>query len=291
MLQATAADADTLDRAAYRDRLAAVRALVVSARAAPLGPRPQIVDGAKALLRRTTALDLGPGAVVPVDDGAIADRIAPDDAALDAAERDLDVLIASLDPARPIDPATADARLRQLVGEHRAREAQMSLPDLLARWLAQALAGVRGAPPDPRIVLVVAGGLGLAALALVLAVIGGDIRERFRREVVLPELRSARSADPAEHLRLADEAVRAGRPREAVHRLYLYALAELAAREIVRYDPSLTDGEVLARARTIPHADALRDLVELHGRIWYGLRDAHDDDARRARALALRAAA
>ncbi len=290
MLQATAADADTLGRRAYHDRLAQARELVVAARAAPLGRRPALLETAKELLRRTTALDVGGGAAVPVDDGGLADRLATGDASLDAAARDLDLLIASTDAAS-IDSAAADARLRQLAGEHRAREAQTSISDLIARWLTRFLAGVEGAPLDPKIAFAAAGGLGLAALALVLGILGRDVRERFRREAVLPELRAARSADPAEHLRAADEALRAARPREAIHRLYLYALASLAASEAIRYDPSLTDGEVLARALSIPHADALRDLVELHGRIWYGLHDAGAADADRARGLALRAAA
>jgi hypothetical protein len=79
--------------------------------------------------------------------------------------------------------------------------------------------------------------------------------------------------------------------REAIHALYLYAIASLALREAIRYDPSLTDRELLARASGIPHADALRDLVSMHERVWYGLREASPDDAARARALATRAAA
>ncbi|MDE3113477.1 MAG: DUF4129 domain-containing protein [Chloroflexota bacterium] len=263
---------------------------MVQARAAPLAARAPLVDRARALLRRTTALDVGAGGVAPVDDSAVAASLATDDASLDAAAREIDLLAASLAPS-PVDAAAADARLRQLAADERTGNAQLPLGELVLAWLTRFVAGLQGTAPDPRVALVAAGGTGLAALVLVVAILGRDARERFRREVVLPELRAARAADPAEQLHAADAALRGGRPRDAIHRLYLYALASLAAREIVRYDPSLTDGEVLARATSIPHADALRDLLALHGRIWYGLHDARADDADRARALALRAVA
>ncbi len=249
------------------------------------------MDVARASLKRTTALQIDAGAPVAIDDGAVADRITTSDASIDAAIADLDLLIAATARTPALDPAAADARLRRLAGEHRAREAQVSLPDLIARWLSRALSGVRGAPPDPRIVLTVAGGLGLAVLLLVAGILGRDLRERVRREVLLPDMRAARAPEAGAHLRAADAALHAGHRRDAIHGLYLYAIAALAARESVRYDPSLTDREFLARAAAIPHADALRDLVELHDRVWYGLHDAAAGDADRARALALRAAA
>ena len=80
------------------------------------------------------------------------------------------------------------------------------------------------------------------------------------------------------------------RPREAIHALYLFALNTLVAREAIRYDPALTDRELLLRAAGVPHADALRDLVGLYERSWFGLRDPGVDEARRARSLALRVA-
>lgn len=226
-----------------------------------------------------------------IDDRALAARMATDDAAIEAAVADIGALAETVTRRPAIDPATAVAQLRQRVGEHRASDAEMTFIDLFSRWLASFLADLRGAPPDPRVVLVGAGGLGIALLLVVLGIIGRDIRERFRRDVVLPQLRAESGPDPAAHLRAAEEALRSGGMREAIHALYLYAIAALAQREAIRYDPSLTDRELLARAGAIPHADALRDLVEMHDRVWYGLRDARAADAARARQLALRAAA
>ncbi len=262
----------------------------MEARAAPIATRGGIVGAAKALLRRTTALDVA-GTAVPVDDGALAAGLATDDASLDAAASEIDLLVRSLDAEDAVDPTAADARLRQLAAQRHTGAPRLSIPAVIAAWVARFLAGLGGTPPDQRIPIVAVGGVCLAALVLVLGILGRDLRERFRKDVVLPELRAARAADPAEHLGAADDALRAGHARDAIHRLYLYALASLAAHQTIRYDPSLTDGEVLSRALTIPHADALRELVELHGRVWYGLHDARAADAERARSLALRAAA
>jgi hypothetical protein len=290
-MQASRADADTVDRTRYAARLADARSALVAARAAPPASRQAPVDRARSLLLETTAVRLADGSTVAVDDGALAARLRTADAALDAAIADL-ALLADLASRRDvIDPGAADARLRQLVGEHRARGGQVSLIDVLSRAIARFLSGLGGAPPDTRIVVVGAGGIGLALLLVVLGIVGRDLRERFRRDVVLPELVAERAADPAEHLRTAEEALRAARARDAIRALYLYAIGTLAARELVRYDPSLTDRELLARARAIPHADALRDLVDLHERASYGLREVRADDALRARALALRAVA
>lgn len=263
----------------------------MQARAAPAAARAAALERARALLRETTAVRLDDGTVVPVDDSALARRIDTSDASLDRAAADVAYLSAVATGRPSMDLASADADLRRLVGEQRVAAGQASLIDTLSRWIARSLSGFGGAPPDARIVVIAAGGVGIALLLVVLGILGRDLRERFRREVVLPELARDERVDPAGHLRAAEDAVRRGNAREAVLALYAYAVATLAARELLRYDPSLTDRELLARARAIPHADALRELVDLHERVSYGLREARMDDAERARALALRAVA
>lgn len=290
-LQATVASADTVDRARYAVRLGDARAALLSARAAPATARQPFIDRARAALRETTAVRSADGSTIPVDDAPLASRIGATNEALDAAIADVALLADLASRSSAVDPAAADARLRRLAGEHLARGGQVSIIDALSRWLARSLSGAGGAPPDARIVAIGAGGVGLALLLVVVGIIGRDLRERFRREVVLPERAAERAADPADHLRAADEAIRGGRARDAVRALYLYALATLAARELVRSDPSLTDREILVRAATIPHADALRDLVDMHERASYGLREIATGDALRARELALRAVA
>jgi len=263
---------------------------LTEARAFPVSRRDASVALVRELLRRTTAITLEGGAVAVVDDSALADHLTTGDASLDAT---IDALkrLSELSQAPALDLADANARLRRLIGDSRGQDVQSSALDLLSRAIARWLSSLGVSAPDPRIVVVVVGGLGLAVLLLVVGVLGRDLRERFRREVALTLAPSAHDADPAVHLRRADEALRAGSLRDSVHFLYVYAIATLAAREMIRYDPSLTDREILARSRTIPHADALRDLVSLHDLVWYGLRDAHAEDATRARTLAGRAVA
>ena len=106
----------------------------------------------------------------------------------------------------------------------------------------------------------------------------------------MPDRALARAEDPAAHRRAAEAALAGGRAREAIHELYLYVLRSLAARELIRYDPALTDHELLLRAAAIPNADALRDLVALYERAWFGLREPDAAEAERARSLATRVA-
>ena len=270
--------------------MAEARIALVQARAAAPLARGQLVARAQDLLRRTTAIRIDDGTIVEVDDSGIADAIGARGSDLDAALADLAAL-EDLARGPGVDLRVADARLHTLVGEHRAADAEISVVDLavraVQRWLEEGL----GPAGDPRIRMVAEYGLGLALLVLIGGILGRDIRERFRREVAATGTEGGRFVDPATHLRRAEDAVRAGDAREAVHALYLYAIRVLASREALRYDPSLTDREILAGARAIPHADALRDLVSLHELVWYGLRAAGTEDAARARRLALDAAA
>ena len=284
------AAADTVDRTRYHDRLIEARASLVQARQRPAAERDPFIARARDLLRQTTAVVLEDGTTIAVDHRTLAESLNATDGSLDASIDELSAL-APLAWGPPVDPATADARLRALVGEHRARDVEVSFVDAIIRALTNWLASLGASAPDPRVAIVAVGGVGLAVIVLVLAVMGRDLRERFRHEVAPPELAVSYGDDPARHLRHAEDALRAGDVRDAIHALYQYAVASLAAHQLVRYDPSLTDRELLARARAIPHADALRELVALHDLVWYGLRAAREDDVARARSLATRAAA
>lgn len=236
---------------------------------------------------------LADGSTLPIDDRTLAGALDVTDAVIDRAAAQLDLRIAQVERAAraAVDPAVADARLRELVGQQRVRSAPQTAIDVVLGAIGRFLAGLGGAPPDGAVVLRAVAGLGLAALLVMLGLLGRGLAERFRRDTLLPELRAESAADPAAHLRAADEALAGGRLRDAIHGLYLYALHALAAREALRYDPALTDRELLRRAAAVPGVDALRELVTLHERVWFGLRAADADAARRARELALRTAA
>ena len=231
---------------------------------------------------------------LPVDDSAIADVLAQPNGA-NATLAILDTYIANADRAARtgIDPATADARLREIVGQPEAPGTSLSGVAALLDWITSRLAalvsGIRGIP-DLRFVPWVVAALGIGLAFFIVATLGRGVRERVRAEVLLADRALAPSEDPASHRRAAEAALAGGRAREAIHELYLYVLRTLAARELIRYDPALTDRELLTRAAAIPNADALRDLVALYERAWFGLREPDAAEAERAQSLAIRVA-
>jgi hypothetical protein len=262
-------------------------ALVNAARVGTLGPpREALLAQARELLRQTTAVQLT-DTILAIDDGPLADRMTAD--RMDAAFAELQryATLATSTLSRHVDAAGADATLRSLTQEQE-RAQGVSLGTVLATMLgrlASWLYDVAGRP-DPNVLLTAQMVVGvLVALAIVAVLVRGT-RERIRRETALGITAGEQRSDPALHLRAAEAAFRGGRPRDAIHAFYLYAFATLAAREALRYDPALTDHELLRRAAQLPRADALRDLVQLHERVWFGLRDAREPDVARARALA-----
>jgi hypothetical protein len=297
MLIPSSASADTLSISQYRQRLDVVRRSLVGARnIAPTTPsqtaaRTSLLDDVRVSLRATTGLSLGPAGTLVVDDSSLA-VFESTDAALDAAIARLDahIVMASRLGAPAIDAATADAKLRDIVAQNNASSGSVDLLDSLTRLIYQFLSGLRGPQVDLLQLIPVIGALGLAVILFILATLGRALPERVRSEVLVRGPGAEERTDPAAHLRAADAALAAGRPRDAIHALFLYAITALSSREILRYDPALTDRELLASAVAIPHADALRDLVNVYERSWFGLRDPSADEARRARELALRVA-
>ncbi len=246
-----------------------------------------------ALLRQTTSIQSS-GETVAVDDGPVADLLAGANGA-NAALAILDAYIATGDRAlqRGIDPATADARLRSILGAPESPGTSLSGIAAFFEWITSRIAalvsGIRGTP-DLRFIPWVVAALGIGLALFIVATLGRGVRERVRREVLLADRALVRADDPATHRRAAETALAGGRAREAIHELYLYVLRTLAVRELIRYDPALTDRELLVRAAAIPNADALRDLVALYERAWFGLREPDAAEAERAQSLATRVA-
>lgn len=291
------ANADSVTIDTYRARLREARSLVLVARSANGPQKPALVAQAAAVLRTTDTIRLADGSTLVIDDGALASRLVADGDALDRALADLDARIAMADGASAsrLTGAAVDERLRSVLPVRPA--AAQNDPGLLGRLVAlftQVLSFVaRGtlSAVDPSFVFAAVAGLGLAIALLVLGILGRGVRERIRREALAGDVRVGATADPTAHLRRADAAIAAGRPRDALHELYLFAFEMLAARETIRFDPALTDRELLARAAAIPQIGPLRALVALHERVWFGLKPASREDAARARELAERVAA
>ena len=246
---------------------------------------------ARALLRQTTEVQLADATLV-VDDGPLADRLTSDAVDREASELSRYLALVNTTLSRRVDAAAADAKLRSLTNDQQLAQ-RLNLGAIVGTLLQRSAGWLYDlvGRPDPNLLLKGQAVIGVfVALAIVALLIRGT-RERIRRETALGMAAGERRADPALHLRAADDALRSGRPRDAIHALYLYAFATLAAREVLRYDPALTDHELLRRAAQLPHADALGDLVQLHERVWFGLRDAREADVARARALAVQVTA
>lgn len=293
--------ADTLPLDAYRARLREARSLVLVARSAPAAQRSSLVAQVAALLRGTDHIVLKDGSTLPIDDRGLASRLgAGDDAALTSALADLDARIAVADTgaASRLTAAVVQDRLRAVARPAPAPaqddEGLLGLARLFLGLIARAFTFVTRetfSAIDPSWVIAVVVGVGLAIALLILGILGRGVRERIQREALGGDVRVGTTEDPTEHLRRADAAIAAGHAREALHELYLFALAALAARGTIRFDPALTDRELLARAAAIPQIGSLRALVALHERAWFGLKPADREDATRARELAERVAA
>jgi hypothetical protein len=295
---ASVASADTLDLRAYSARLDETRSILMASRSTIPSFRGDYMARASALLRRTEAVRLLDGTVVAVDDSALAARLAPDDPAIASALRDIDADINKVSGLiRPpvIVPAEADAAVRRVLGARRGSSADLTVFELIGLWVSERLAGLLSdlakTGIDVGLAPYLLAGVGVALAAIVAAILGRGLRERIRLEARAPGLSTSQGADPAIHLALADDALARGAIRAALHELYLYALAALAARETIRYDPSLTDRELLARAAGVAEIEPLRRLVGLHERVWFGLKPAAAADVAEARALATRIAA
>lgn len=277
--------------AAYRQRLLEAGQLIEQARASRGATRAALVVRAKQLLSQTDAIVLPSGALA-INDRALADRIEPTDASLQAAAELIATqsALAARAVSPGIDASRADAALREALRQSESSQGSATPLEVIALAIAAFLAGLTGPQPDLSVLWPAVGMVGVAAILFVVATLGRGLRERVRSEVVLREAPSGERQDPTHHLRTADESLAAGRSRDAIHALYLYALTSLVAREVIRYDPALTDGELVLRAAAIPHADALRELIGAYERAWFGLREPTSDEARRARTLALRVA-
>lgn len=281
------ASADELSASAYASRLREARSLVAAARQQSGLARETSRRSAEELTRRTTAVRLPDGSTLRIGDAAIADRIARSD--FDGALAALDGAVGAAELAsRGFSGDEADARLRDLMQQQQARSSGLTMA-AIARAIADRLFG--WAPrPDLSVLQPALAIVGVALVGILILLISRGTRERLRRETVITGVRAGRQALPTDHLRQADEALRAGRARDAVHAHYLYALASLQSRDAIPDDPALTDREILGRALAVAHVDELRELFRLHETIWFGLREAAAADAARARSLAVRVA-
>lgn len=292
------ASAEPEDLTAYRGRVSEACGLLAAARAGPAALRADPTARARALLARGGEVRWA-GRVLRADDPLIAASLTGlDDDALDRAIAACGRSIAQLDAVvspRVPDGEAIDLSLASVRRAYAEAGVGGSLGAALLDRIAEWLRAVQLPVPDLSLLALVRlleVPFLIAAAAVVAAfvtILGRGIRERIRREVLLPGAAAgaAQAGGPREQLRLADRAAAAGDGREAIHALYQYAIVALTAREAIRFDPALTDRELLGRAAGVPHVESLRALVALHEQVWFGLRSPQGDEPGHARAWAL----
>ena len=115
LAQPLVAHADTVSPRDYRQRLTDARALLVQARALSGAARDAAVTRARLTLFATTAIAL-PSGELAIDDSRLADRVASNDASLEAALALIDTQLALVSRAATptLDAARSDAALRDV---------------------------------------------------------------------------------------------------------------------------------------------------------------------------------
>jgi hypothetical protein len=285
------ANADTVDLAAYRSRLRDARTLLLQARVAADAQRPALVERVRTTLLQTTGVRTADGLVIALDDSSLARRLTATTAAIDAGIADVDQLVAIADRAAnpPFDVAQANARLRDVAAAEETRSGSNDLFAAIGALLGRLFPSGANLPPGSVEVTLTIAGAGL--LVVIGAILVRGVRERIRRETMQPGAHAEAAASAAVQLAAAERAALSGDPRAALHAFYRYAILTLAERRMLRYEPSLTDRELLERASSLPQVETLRELISLHDRAWFGLKGATVEEADHARALAERAVA
>jgi len=92
--------------------------------------------------------------------------------------------------------------------------------------------------------------------------------------------------EAADWAALADACAAQQEWRDAVHCLYWAAIVRLESRRAWRHNPARTPREYVRLLKPgSAQQGALRSLTQIFERVWYGLREASDEDYKRARSL------
>lgn len=297
------ASAEPIDLDAYRRALAEIQRQVEASRAAMGEARSAALARATATLDALREVRVGDAVYTAPPHGTIRALLARgDDASLALAAGVLSETVAALErprgPGAPGGPGLDPERARRLLEAvfegadfERVPDWRDALAELLRRVIAAIFPDLRAPIIGQEWVTLALAPVAVALLALVLGVSGGGLRERVRREVALRAAAGAPRSAARDHLIAAEAALHAGRARDAVRGLFLFALFALEERELLRVDPALTDRELLARAAGLASARDLANLVDVYERAWYGVREPSAAEVARARELAQRIAA
>jgi len=103
-----------------------------------------------------------------------------------------------------------------------------------------------------------------------------------------PKIEDPRDRAPAEWLDSAARLAAEGKYREALRALYLATLVALDRRQLLTFDPTLTNWQYLRQLRGAALRSDFRELTRLFDHKWYGREDTAEADYLTCRALAER---
>lgn len=269
----TYAQAPTASLDDYRQAIEKSLSLVEQARALPEAQRAPILEQARLVLEPIRSVQLPSGSSLTVNNDSLFELLKGANNA-DAASERLTALRAAI-AAAPVSVNPNDLTALQTILNNppftrptNTTWWQELLLQLIEFW--QSLVGRAANGVFEARSLFVLGGI--------LAVIGVTIYlfRNLRRNLVSEEALSPLSAQnqvtsPAEAFDNAQRFINAGDYRSAVRQLYLATLLILDQRGKIKYDPTLTNRQVLRQAANDPLTTAaLVPIVETFDRVWYG---------------------
>ncbi|MDP9245148.1 MAG: hypothetical protein M3O64_00710, partial [Chloroflexota bacterium] len=151
--------------------------LVQQARAAPIADREPLLAQARALLRRTTEVQLD-ATTLPIDDGALADRLTADATDREIAELVRYSALVNATIVRRVDVAAADATLQSLTRDQQLAQRLNigtivgTLLQRFADWFYDLIGR-----PDPNVLLNAQAVIGLFVALAIIAVLVRGTRE------------------------------------------------------------------------------------------------------------------
>lgn len=271
---------EVLPLEAYWQRVQETRQLVADLAAEPPDAQHARLLAAANGWSQVRAVILPSGAQVPVNHAYLCARLRaapPDLAALGAL---LDSLLAARDAWPQVDWSAADMETLDQVLARPEYQWTAEEPSALAQWwrrarewlweqLGRLIPDSWAGAPLARYALTA---LGVAALATALffalrGMIAGLVAEKELDDGEIGE----ENLSAAAALRRAETLAGGGDYRAAVRYLYLSALLLLEEKGLLHYDRALTNREYLRSVAERPElAAALRRVVEVFERVWYG---------------------
>jgi hypothetical protein len=283
----------------YWERVEETLALVDELGDLPAETAHSRLDAAAGEWERVTHVTLSDGTAIPVDHAFLLSHLRADPPDLDRLAGLLEALLGARDgwSLQAPDQAALD-RLADILARPEFRwqpEQPSAIHELWQRlleriqeflgWLLPDSAG--SAPPIPllryALAIVCAGILGAVLAYTVRNLLAGTVAE-----ATIDPLGDANEErmTVSTALQRAQALSAGGNYRTAVRYLYLSTLLLLEERDVLRYDRSMTNREVLQTVAHLPHlAATLHAIVDVFDRVWYGYQAL--DEAAYARYAAL----